>query len=165
MKNMNRKQILFVAIVAAIGVVSSGLVLYAPQTVADLSLDNPTDFSAQIEDPIVMKKGETKIIPVDIFAPNEKSLDLKIGLVEFGQESAFQQYGEEKLPDGISASVNKKLEKLEAGTEKGIDKRDTILVSITTSPTIKTGTYTLGLTLVRSDGAFVTQYFRVSVQE
>lgn len=166
MKSMNKKQILVAVIASAIVAIAGGVVLYPQQTVANTSQEGSTDFSALIaEDPIIMKKGESKTIPVEIYAAKEKSLNLKIGLSEGGKELGFQLNEEEKLPDGISASVDKKVEKFQAEKEKGIDNRDTIYVSITTSPTVKAGTYTLALTMVRDDGAYVSQYFRVVVQE
>jgi len=166
---MKTKQTLIIAILA-IAAIAGVMSLNLQMTAAVQPTTTVIDFSAETaNDQIIMKKDQTLVIPFDIIAYKEKSLNVKVGVVEVGEEPQFYARGEEKLPSGIVAAVSKRVVQLPSETDSGSAIRDTELVTVTTKPDAKAGTYTLGLILYaeNSDGSgtYSIKYFRIDVQE
>ncbi|MBI5146454.1 MAG: hypothetical protein HZA84_04465 [Thaumarchaeota archaeon] len=174
-----RKKVIYIGLVIAIvASVSIGMSVLnqTPQAIAIPAAEQKepmtteVDFSAEIQDePILVKKGQSVIIPVDIYAPNEKSMNFKVGTTEVGQEATFALTDKAKLPDKISAKLDKKDIHLIANTEKGLAKRDQINLTLDVDPNAKTGLQTMSfiLSLDRGNGNISQsiEYFQVNVQE
>jgi hypothetical protein len=169
MKNNTLKTTILLSVIVA-SITTVFLVVNTTQTSANQTIPNVVDFSAFVnEDPIIIKKGETRIIPVEIKGLVENTLDVKIGVVKEEAIDEFEGTGTEKLPDGISASFGRKSIQILAGKESGLATRDTVLLTLSTSKDIKPGDYTLWIILHKDlgDGQSVNSGdpLRIQVQE
>lgn len=129
----NRKQTyLTIGILAAVAAVLGGAVINQQQIAANeittTLIDYTVDLPPGLPDPIVMKKGQTRVIPLTIMAPIEKPLNVKVGVVAEGEEAAFTGIGQENLPIGISATIDKREVNLPAQAGQGLANRGTILL-------------------------------------
>jgi hypothetical protein len=165
-----------IVVIVAVTAVAIGFVVNQQLTTATITV-GPTpivgiDFGVETpqEDPIMMKKGETKIIPLNIMAPRDKPLNLKVGVVGENDDTLFILTGQQKLPAGISVILDKNNVNLPVETVPSNLPRDQIQMTLSVSPSIKTGLHTLGIVLVTDDQgtghpASVTKYLRIQVQE
>lgn len=118
----------------------------------------PIDLNISAPDQIVIKKGETKIIPIKVTIPLNDYPNVKIGIVGAGQEGVFYATGQEILPDfsalreGIMSSSNV--------SENNV--KETIFFELTPSFDIRPGTYTLAAVLVGQNGG-ISKNFTVHV--
>lgn len=172
----NRNQIYSTIAIVAVVAVAVGFAVNQQLTTATTTV-GPTpiigiDFTVETpsEDPIIMKKGEIRTIPLNIMAPRDKPLNLKVGVVAENDDTLFISTGQQKLPEGISAVLDKANVNLPAEAVKSDLPRDQIQMTLSISPSIKTGLYTLGIVLVTDDQgtghpASVTKYLRIQVQE
>lgn len=166
----SKKQIYFsIATVAAIFVVGTFIVneQYAS---ASLHTTQVIDYTGDVPNHVyTMKKGQTLIIPVSIMAAKEKSYDLKVGVTSAGTENIFAITGNETMPQGITATVDKKVINLQATTEKGIAQRDSVNMTIIVNPDAQVKKYPLSFVLSNDLGNGVTShtatYVYINVQQ
>jgi hypothetical protein len=133
---------------------AAGLLVSTVQTTkASTLLDKSINFSVGNlpDSPIIMKKGETRIIPFTVMSLGQEPLNLKITATERGKEGIALASQKEMLPQGISAVVSKTSENLPAGTQTGIIDRDTVNLTISVDPMAKDGTYHLSVVLSQDD--------------
>lgn len=163
MNHKNKKQIyLSITIIFGVAAIASAVIVVDQLAIGQVTRGKEIppseipieviDFSVQIPDypdqHIPMKKGETKVIRLDIYAPSEKPFNGKIGAVDPDEIPAFHTSGEVRLPLGISTILDKNRIDLPAMAETGIAKRDTVLLTLRTTPDLKEGTYLLAVTLI-----------------
>lgn len=139
-----------------------------PTTLIDYHVDVPPG----LDDPIVMKKGETRVIPLSVMAPREKPLNVKVGVVAEGEEVTFSAVGLDKLPLGLSATLDKRNISLPAEAQAGNGfpaKRDTILLTLTAGSDMQSGVHSIVVMLVQElengDRTESGKYLRIDVRE
>jgi hypothetical protein len=110
------------------------------------------------QDYIVLKKGETKVIPFNLIAPSEASLHLRLSVVH-------EYVIDEKLPAGLSATLDKSEILLSAQPEREqFAVREKVYLTLTADREMKEGLYELVLQAESSDGRGSGKNIRVQVQ-
>jgi len=158
--------IIGIAAVVAVAGIISGSAIAAPTEVA---LKTIIEFSAEVPDnEVTMKKGESRTIPVDIYAPTDESLNVKFYVSEPEELGSVKGLFSDKTSKGVSVSTEKRDISLPSAFAENakIAKRETVDMTVTIGPEAQTGEHTLALTLVDADNkGFVTRFFRVDVVE
>lgn len=175
MVNKIRKTNALLLILAVGGSTIVGGLMFGGQIFA---VDNAThavvDFTAKIPDgPFIMKKGETKVFPIEIMTPRNKDVDLQVYVSETQDPLQPSPIKEQKFSLGMSASAGKNSVKLspEAGTglDVGTDYtiRDSTPLSITASQDATVGEHIISVTLFEDSSSgqkFITIYRTVKVE-
>lgn len=167
---MKRTQIIMPLLVLASAIsIISGITIGLPPSDAGIIKITESEFTSAIPDaPIAIKKGESKIIPVSIVGNKEQSINVNTGVTMDGYESLLSFTDEQKMPDGISVTLNKRSLNLPATTEKGFEERDIVNLTINVSSDTKSGDYPLTFVLYTKnvDGSTdqVREYFTVHVE-
>jgi hypothetical protein len=121
------------------------------------------EYYSNMTNEITVKPLQTQVIPVQIFAPQDKSLHIKLGVTVPNNEGHFITSGDNKLPFGIFASLDKKEIDLPATSASGTSIRDTAKISIFTLPFLPHGNYRLALMSYHDDGAGYSTYITIRV--
>lgn len=150
----------FIALAAFVGIVNFSLQGTAAQELTSI------EYSPSVpENHIVMKQGESKVIPVGLVYPQEKSLRLKVGVTVPHNESFYIATGIDNLPTGISTSFSKKTIELQATQLKGFAERDSNDLTLTASNIAKLGNYQLSVVYYEDDGRASFRYITLEIQK
>lgn len=165
MMNKTKKAIyVATALIAAI-VISSTLGINAPTTVAQNvhRYDIPYYVSLPTSD-IIMKPGDTTIIPITVVSQQNMSLDVKAGVTLHGSEHSFISTGKNNLPTGISATFDKNVFDLPSTALKGLAPRDATNLTIVASPNAQPGKYLMSIGLFKDNGESNFRIVTVEIQ-
>lgn len=150
--------ILIAAIASAFGV-SHAILPEKPQvSEMDYALSIPVGT-------IVMKTNETRVIPLGVDYPQEKSLHVTAGVTIPHNESLFIETGNSKLPPGISAVLDQKTIDLPTTASTGSAIRDTLNLKISVSPDAQPGKYQLAVLMFEDNGQGSSRYLNLEVQK
>lgn len=119
----------------------------------------PIDLNIVAPDIIVIKKGETKIIPINATIPLDDYPNVKMAIVADGQEAAFYATGQAILSDGFSALRTGEMSLVD---DSGKYVKETIFFELTPAFDIRPGNYTLAAVLGGQNSG-ISKYFRVNV--
>lgn len=153
MMNKIRKVVYVTTALLAVIAISSIMGINAPTTVAqNLHRYDITYYVSLPTSDIVMKPGDVKIIPVTIFSQQDVPLNVKAGITLHGSEHSFVSTGMNKLPNGISATLDKNVFDLSPTTLKGYAPRDTTNLTIVASQNVQPGKYSVSVGLFKDNG-------------
>lgn len=149
------------------------MILSDPRTLDMFEKYTVVDFTANVPDgPFAIKKGETKVIPIDIIAPRNKDVNLQMYVSETDPSQPGPPQEQKFLP-GMSASMGKNSIKVspEAGTGSNVGTdyvvHDNASLSITASKDAAVGQHMISVTLFE-DGSngqkFISIYRIVSIE-
>jgi hypothetical protein len=168
------KRSIVLLLILAIGVTSVGGFVFADQLFVEKDKHVIVDFTANIPDgPFTIKKGDTKVIPIEVMTPRNKDVDLQVYVNEPEDISQPGPQTEEKFSPGIAVNVEKKSVKVahEIGTTADIGTdykvRDTLPLSISVSKDATVGDHIISVTLFEdknNDRKFITFYLHVNVE-
>lgn len=164
------KKSIYLPIIALVVVASTVGITYVYSQPNDTKVTEIETFytASPIPVDIIMKPGETQVIPVDIMGPKEKSLNMKVGVTSVGHEPQLVLQDEQILPMGISVALGKKSYDLPATSEQGFAKRDINTITISVGTNTKAGDYPLSFVLYTQDSVRsandVRQHFTIHVQ-
>ncbi|CUR51406.1 exported protein of unknown function [Nitrosotalea devaniterrae] len=167
MKTLHISIILAVLIFGIVLVVIMTVLQENPQEV--LSVKSPVlpqnttiDYYANMTSQITLKPLQIQTIPVQIYAPQDKPLHVKMGLTVPNKESNFIATGNGSIPFGIFTMLNKNEINLPATSEKGTAVRDTIQLTVFAYP-FTSGTYKIAVLLYQDTGEANSRYFTIRV--
>lgn len=160
---MKRKTTISITILGMIAIV--GIMGLNQGILAENLVGSEIEYSASMSDrQIIMNPGETRVIPINVAYPQEKSLHVKVGVTTQHNESFFIATGIDNLPSGITATLDKKIMDLPATTSKGFAERDTNSLSLSVSKDVKPGLYDLSVVLFEDNGQSSFRYITVEVK-
>ena len=108
------------------------------------------DYYANVPSQITTKSFQIKTIPIQIYAPKDKSLHLKLGVTVPNNDHNFIETGDGKIPFGVWAMLNTNDIYLQATSEKGTAIRDTVQLTVFTY-SLTSGIYKLSVLLYEDD--------------
>jgi hypothetical protein len=108
------------------------------------------DYYANLPSQITTKSFQIKTIPIQIYAPKDKSLHLKLGVTVPNNDHNFIERGDGKIPFGVWAMLNTNDIYLQATSEKGTAIRDTVQLTVFTY-SLTSGIYKLSVLLYEDD--------------
>ena len=109
------------------------------------------DYYVDMPNQITIKPFQIQIIPVQIFAPQDKPLHIKLTVTGERRDPGFSRTGNTNIPFGIWATLNKNEINLPAVSEKGISVRDNVQMTVFTY-LFTTGTYKIAVLLYKDSG-------------
>ncbi|MCI0560850.1 MAG: hypothetical protein MN733_20390 [Nitrososphaera sp.] len=163
---VSRKVTLYLVGMAA-AIAMAGLYLSIAQaTITEVGVEKTISYYAAAPQEVTIKKGEPQTILVDVFAPRDSAMTLKLYISEPGESlTSVREKFNEKFSEGISVEVDKRDLNLRAvdATDSSVDKRETLSMTVSADSSANSGPHTLALTL--SDGqSFMTTFVNVIVE-
>ena len=165
----------YLAIIFA--VLITGIVLVVIMTIIQehppgvLSVKSPVlpqnyaiDYYANMTRQIVLKPFQIQTIPVQIYAPQDKPLHVKLGVALPNKESNFIATGNGNIPFGILATLSKNEINLPATSENGTAVRDTVQLTVF-AYSFTSDTYKIGVLLYQDDngGGWISRFVTIKV--
>lgn len=127
-----------------------------------LSLNYTIDYNINTTSQITLKPLQIQTIPVQIYASQDKSLHVKLGLTVPNKESNFIATGNGNIPFGIFVMLNKNEINLPATSENGTAVRGTVQLTVFTYP-FTSGTYKIAVLLYKDTGEANSRYLTIKV--
>ena len=121
------------------------------------------EYYSNMTNEITVKPLQTQVIPVQIFAPQDKPLHIKLGITIPNNEGRLINNDDSKLPFGIFARLDKKEIDLPATSTNGTSIRDSVKISILSLPFLPSGNYKLALVLYQDDGGGSSRFITIKV--
>jgi|GEM_PF-5041209 len=127
-----------------------------PQTYVDLDVDTK-------EDPILLKKGQSRTITLNVLAPRDIPLNLKIETVALYEEVNNQS----REVEGLITKLDKDVIIIPAESTKELAIRDRFQLELTPKEEMKEGTYKLFMLVTSTNNGTATnmieKHIRVQV--
>ena len=127
-----------------------------------LSQNSTIDYYANMTSQITLKPLQIQTIPVQIYAPQDKPLHVKLGVTVPNTESNFITTGNGNIPFGIVAILNKNEIDLPATSENDTAVRDTVQLTFF-AYSFTSGTYKIAVLLYQDTGEANSRYVTIQV--